>query len=204
MFRKILKCTMALTGALLCLLTGCGKATEPDQQALEFRTALMEAGGCCFSADVTAFWDERVYSFSLRCAVSDGEATLELTAPENIAGLRAVAREGSARLEYDGASLELGSLANGTVPPVAAPWLLVECWRGEYIAWAGMDGDRHRVTYLRGYDEEELTMDTWFDQGVPVYAEVAWGGAKCLSVTIMDYQMTDEEITNEAAETNLG
>lgn len=204
MFRKTLKRTMALAGAVLALLTGCGKATEPDQQALEFRTALMGAGGCCFRADVTAFWDERVYSFSLRCTASDGEAALELLAPESIAGLRAVAREGSACLEYDGASLELGSLANGTVPPVMAPWLLVECWRGEYIAWAGMDGDQRRVTYLRGYDEEELTVDTWFDRGVPVYAEVAWGGSKCLSVTITDYQMTNEEMTNEAAETNLG
>ena len=36
----------------LLLLAGCGKEEEQTQQALDFRTRLLEAGGCAFDADV--------------------------------------------------------------------------------------------------------------------------------------------------------
>ena len=172
-------------------LTGCA-AKSPAQQPLTFRTALLEAGGCSFTAVVTADYGEKVYSFTLDCSCTGDKTRLCVLEPESIAGIAATVSGDGAVLEFDGAELEFGKLANGFPSPVAAPWLLGQCWTGEYIAWAGPDGDLERITYLRGYDDEELTVDTWLDKnGVPVYAEAAQDGVRCLTVEIKDFRFEE-------------
>jgi len=171
-------------------MTGCAaQSREPEQQALEIRTSLMEAGGCSFTADVTANYGDRVYAFVLACRYENGEAQLEVLEPEAIAGIRAETSQHGTELIFEGTELEFGQLANGFVSPVAAPWLLVQCWIEEYIAYAGADGELERVTYLRGYHDEELAVDTWFRGKIPVYAEVAQEGVRCLTAEIHDFQM---------------
>lgn len=182
--------TLAL---LLTILTGCAgtELAKPSQKALDFRTALMDAGGCRFTADVTADYGARVYAFTLDCDyIVDGEAHLTVTAPENIAGITATVSSDGAAVEFDGAALDFGQMANGYVAPLAAPWLLGNCWTAEYISSAGPDGDLERVTYLQGYNEEELTLDTWLDQtGTPVRCEISWNGSRCLTVDLTNFQL---------------
>jgi len=59
---------------------------------------------------------------------------------------------------------------------------------GAHKAYAGADGEQERVTYLRGYNEEELSVDTWLRDGVPTYAEVTHNNVRCLAVTITNFQ----------------
>lgn len=178
---------------LLAFLTGCAgtETAKPSQEALHFRTALMEAGGCRFTAAVTADYGARVYDFTLDCDYAvDGEAHLTVVQPENIAGITAAVSGNGAQVQFDGAELDFGALANGYVAPMALPWLLGSCWVGEYISCAGPDGDYERVSYLKGYDGAELTLDTWLDpSGVPVRSEVTWNGTRCLTVTITNFQL---------------
>ena len=150
----------------------------------------MEAGGCSFTAAVTADYGDRVYQFTMACSHTSDGTRLEVLEPEIIAGIAATVSEDGAQLEFDGAALEFGQLANGFVSPVSVPWLLAQCWMEEYIAYAGSDGDLERVTYLRGYNDEELSIDTWFSGSVPTYAEVVYDGARCLTVEITNFQMT--------------
>lgn len=178
------------------LLTGCAgtETAKPSQKALDFRTALMEAGGCSFTAGVTADYGARVYTFTLDCAYTvGGGARLTVTAPETIAGIAAEVSADGAQLEFDGAVLDFGQMANGYVAPLAVPWLLGSCWSGAYISSAGSDGEWERVTCLQGYNEAELTLDTWLDSaGTPVRAEVAWDGTRCLTVTLSDFQFASK------------
>lgn len=177
---------------VLCLTACGGEKSQPTQKALDFRTGLMEAGGCSFTAVVTADYGEKVYSFTLDCSYNGDKTRLRVLEPESIAGIAATVSGNGAVLEFDGVELEFGKLANGFPSPVAAPWLLGQCWTGEYIAWAGPDGDLERITYLRGYDDEELTVDTWLDANrVPVYAEVAQDGVRCLTVEIKDFRFEE-------------
>ena len=46
------------------------------------------------------------------------------------------------------------------------------------------------MTYLRGYNDEELTVDTWFDQElIPVYAEISYDGVRCVQIQVRDFQL---------------
>mgnify|MGYP003193923823 CR=1 FL=1 len=128
---------------LLCafpiLLSACS-AKSPAQPPLTFRTALLQAGGCTFTAAM---------------------------------------------------QLGLGSLANGNLAPLAAPYVLGQCWAGEYIDSTGTEDGLLRTTYRMGYEEKELVVDTWFSQEplTPVRAEISFEGRMVLRTDISAFSM---------------
>lgn len=186
-WKKVVCCVI-----MLLTLTGCGgKNREPAQKALDLRTALLDAGGCEFTADVEADFGDRVYSFSVFCNYTAGEkAVISVTKPEEIAGITATVSDSGAKVDFDGIALDFGTLAGGRTSAMEAPWLLGKCWSGAYISSAGADGELQRITYLEGYGEGELTVDTWLDSaGSPVRGEIAYDGVRCLTLDISQFQL---------------
>lgn len=185
MFRKLI----AVVALFLWIFTGCAEKQTYDEQALRFRTDLMKAQECSFKADITADFGDRVYLFSVEARMNDTSAQIQVLSPEEIAGITATVAEDGVSLAYDGVTLELGEMAQGRVSAMAACWVLYECWAGQYIAYSGRDGDLTRVTYLKGYEDAQLTVDTWFDhKGIPVYAEVLYDNVRCLSIEIEAFE----------------
>ena len=147
-------------------LTGCA-AKSPAQQPLTFRTALLEAGGCSFTAAVTADYGE------------------------TIAGITAHVKDSTADVSFDDTQLGLGSLANGRLAPLAAPYVLGQSWAGAYIDSTGTEDGLLRATYRLGYDKQELVVDTWFTEEpfTPQYAEISADGRMVLSIRISNFAM---------------
>ena len=82
------------------------------QRALDFRTALLQSGGCAFTAEVTADYGEQVYRFTMDCTWSpDGGAALTLTAPQTLEGIRAEVSADGARVVYEDTAVGFESLA---------------------------------------------------------------------------------------------
>ena len=179
---------------VLFVLTGCaGHIPESGQRALDFRTALMQADQCRFTAKLTADYGERVYEFTVECLHNSDCTQIMVREPESIADIRATVSSDGTKIAFDGAELDFGKLANGHVSPITAPWLIYHCWIGEYIAWSGSEGELERVTYLSGYEEEELTVDTWFLDGIPIRSEVVYDGVRCLVLEFSDFQMNGSQ-----------
>ena len=178
---------------VLCLLLcGCSAEHSAMQQALDFRSALLAAQSCCFDADVQVHYAEDLFSFGLSCAYhTDSSAEMTVTSPQTISGIHAKIGKGGAQLEYEGTAIALSPLANGNLAPMELPRLLGDCLAGEYISAAGTDGNRFRVTYLHGYDDQELTFDVWFSNDAcnPEYCEVSYHGEMLLSAQITDFSM---------------
>lgn len=172
-------------------MTGCGsRGAETAQKALDFRTGLLQAGGCSFTAELQADFGDRVYCFSAACdyGAEDG-ARITILEPEEIAGIQAAVSADGVTVTFDTVELDFGQMANGTVSPVAAAWLLGHCWTGAYVDRTGPDGDLERITYLDGYRDQELTVDTWLDGITPVHAEITYDGVRCLTLDLTDFQM---------------
>lgn len=186
MLRK--KLALFLCCTLICL-SGCA-AAEPEQTPLQFRTALLQAGGCSFTADVTADYGESVAAFTLDCTFTpDTGASLTVTAPESIAGITARADQSTACVTFDDTQIGFAPLADGRLAPLAAPYVLGQCWAGEYIDCTGAEDGCLRTTYRMGYDEQELVVDTWFSREplAPVRAEISFDGTLILSASISDF-----------------
>lgn len=176
---------------LFLFASGCA-AAEPAQQPLSFRTALLQAGGCSFTAQVTADYEQTVSTFTLE-ADCDNEtgASLCVSAPESISGIQAKVSQSAAYVQFEQTQLGLATLAEGTLAPLAAPYVLHQCWLGAYIDTTGSEQGLLRVTYRYGYEDEELIVDTWFSQQplAPVRAQISYAGRTALYVTISNFTM---------------
>ena len=175
---------------VLTLLTGCA-AAEPAQLPLSFRTQLLQAGACSFTAEIRADYGDTVVPFTLACSWTPDGTELTVVQPESIAGIRAAVRGSAACVTFDDTQIGLGSLAEGALAPLAAPYVLAQCWAGEYIDCTGTEDGLLRTTYRMGYDEQELTVDVWFqtDPAVPVRAEISCDDVMQMQLRISDFRV---------------
>lgn len=162
------------------------------QDALDFRSALLTAGGCSFTANVSVNYGETVAKFTLTCEydIEDG-ARLLVTAPDTIAGIEASISGTDTVITFDDAQLALAELNGGNLAPLAGPLIVGRCWAEGYIDAAGKEGAYLRVTYLDGYGSQELTVDTWFlaESSWPVRAEIAADGQTLLTLELTNFTM---------------
>ena len=165
------------------------------QHAVTFRTELLAAGGCSFSAALTVDYDESVSKFCLDCTHTCADGVLMcLTQPQTLQGITARMDESGGSVIFDDTQIALADLADGNLAPMAVPYLLTKCWSESYISLSGSDDAYIRVTYLDGYDEKQLSIDTWFDEttGSPVYAEVSCDGKVLVRTEIMNFSFSKE------------
>ncbi len=171
-------------------LAGCGGPDDAVQRALDMRTDLLGAGSCTFSAEVSADLGDRVCAFTLDCAYSapDDSATLTVTAPDTLAGIRASVTGEGARVAFEDTRLELGTPPGGGPAPLELPRILGGAWASGYIESESELPEGFLATYRTGYGEEELLVCTWFnEQGVPTEAEVYDGGTRVLSAELTGF-----------------
>lgn len=173
---------------LLCCLVGCAAGESTLAPAIAFRAALVQAGGCRFTAAITVDYGQRVQCFTLACD-ADGEGTTGITLlePETVAGVTATVTDGGGRITYDGMALDFGLLANGDLIPAAVPCMLATCWMREYICDAGEHGTGCQVRYRKKIGEKELLLDTFFENGIPFLAEVCYNDSGILKIEISDF-----------------
>lgn len=180
---------------LLTLLCACGgKEKNTPEEAIAFRAALVEAGGCTFRGEITADFGDSVTTFTVDCAAgADGTVQLTLVQPEELSGIAATVTDDGGTVTYDGLILEFGLLAEGNLIPAAAPAVVVACWRGEYISCAGTEDEYYRVTYEKGYDEKCLIVDTFFQNGLPIYAEICYNNRTVLKLAVSEFTLNERK-----------
>lgn len=176
---------------LALLLSACSGTENKMQEALHFRTSLLEAQSCQFTAELTAQGETEVYACTLACEVDNqGTVTVTVVEPEEIAGIMATVTREGAQVEYDGVRLHFGELS-GSVTPVGTPGLLYAAWTSGYIAASGSENGTTLTRYLLGTGSEERQVDTWFDaNGVPVSCDVTENGVVVVSVQLRDWQVS--------------
>ncbi len=159
------------------------------QPALDFRAALLNASECSFSAKVTADYGDRIYEFSMDSRCSGDATQITVTQPDSISGITAQVANDTGAITFDGMSLDFGLLADGNLVPLAAPAVAVDCWETGYIASAGEEDGNYRVHYERGYEDEQILVDTWFSKDVPIYVEISDQERCVLQLELLDFHM---------------
>ena len=117
---RLWKCVPMIT--LLLLLAACGGGDGGDgaSQTADLRDRYHDCAGCAMEAVVSCDQEGLAWEAELRCEyVPGGESTVEVLAPEAIAGVRAVLSDTDWRLEYEDASLNAGTLSDEEISPAA-------------------------------------------------------------------------------------
>lgn len=160
------------------------------QKALDLRSLLLSQEEYSFSMDAAADFGDTIFRFSMDCEKEENSVECTITAPESICNIKTVRENDGASILFDGVRVSLGSLANGNLAPLEAPWLLCKAMEGEYISCTGRDGNCVRVTYLLGYDDQQLQLDVWLDEitNIPRNAEFTYKGRSVLRASITNFE----------------
>ena len=177
---------------LSLLLAGCAGGQEKTMdRALSFRSKLLEAGGAAFTAEITADYGDKTYTFTAACqANAGGDLDFAVTAPETIAGISGTVSAQGGQLKFDGTALDFGLLADGQLTPASSAYAVAQSWRRGYITACGREGGGVRMSVDGSFLGEAVTVDTWLEEEktVPFYAEICYNNRRVLSLQLRDFQ----------------
>ena len=178
--RKFLACILILT--LFFTLTACRSTQTADERILEIRE-LFQTSTQHFSAELTANYSDRVHTFTLR--FSSEASTLEVLAPEIIAGIVIEVSESGTVLHFDGAELDTGPLTEDGLSPLAALPTIVYEWKEGPITGSHFETFHgiETVVMTTGVSDRVQHI-TWFNRetGLPIKAELFQSGTLVLGV----------------------
>ena len=165
---------------LLCLLLpGCGA----EEERKDPREAYQDMAGCVMEATVTCDQAGYEWEATLSCTyVPGGETTVEVVAPETIAGIRAVLSDEDWRLEYQDLCLDMGTLSDEEIGPVDCLPRLMEALRSGWLLEENEENWKEepcvRLTVDQTGENGKILSTLWLRQsdGTPVRGEIAVDG----------------------------
>ena len=193
---RLWKCVPMMT--LLLLLAACGGEAGETQTA-DLRNRYHDMAGCAMEATVSCGQEDLAWEASLRCEyVPGGESTVEVLAPETIAGVRAVLTEPEWRLEYEGDSLNAGTLSSEEISPAACLPRLMSALRDGWLLeeneedWNGVPCLRLTVDQS-GVKDGKILSTLWLrqDGGTPLRGEIAVDGEILLTADFTSFSFYD-------------
>ena len=169
-------------------LTGCAKSQDRIDRCMELRSQLLRSS-CRFAVEITADYGDQLHTFTLQCTGNpEGDLTFAVVQPQSIAGITGNITGKGGFLTFDDVALHFDLLADDTVTPVSAPWILLRTLQGGYLTSAGEEDGLLRVTIDDSYEEDALQLDVWLDgQNIPVRGEILYDGRRILSLTVTDF-----------------
>lgn len=189
------KCVPMMT-LLLLLLAACGGGSG---ETADLRDRYHDMTGCTMEAAVSCDQEGLAWEAVLRCDyVPGGESTVEVLSPETIAGVRAVLSEPEWRLEYQGDSLNAGTLSDEEISPAACLPRLMSALRDGWLLeeneeeWNGVPCRRLTVDQT-GVKDGKILSTVWLrqDGGTPLRGEIAVDGTVILTADFTSFSFYD-------------
>ncbi|MCI8810657.1 MAG: hypothetical protein HFF84_11210 [Oscillibacter sp.] len=179
----------------LCLLAGCGSTEE----TVDLRDQYHDMQGCSMEAVVSCDQDGLAWEATLHCEyVPGGESTVEVLAPETIAGVKAVLDEAEWRLEYEDDSLNAGTLSEEAISPAACLPRLMNALRDGWLLEENAE-NWNDVACIRiavdqsGSQDGKIVSTVWLrqDDGTPLRGEIAVEGEIILTAEFTNFTFYD-------------
>lgn len=192
-------CALMMTLVLPLAACGGGGGNEAETLALKIRSQYLEMTACAGQLELTADYGQRVYTYGVDLAwEKEGETTLTLTAPENVAGTVARIANGETALEYDGVMVETGALDGAGLTPVDAVPALLTCAREGFLAECVLeDWDGEQRLHITSRDPEKdpgsgVETQLWFqpDTGALLRGEISNDGVTVVTCEAAGFTLT--------------
>lgn len=177
---------------LLCLLLGCAAQDSLQTRALSLRSQLQQSSGCSFDAVITADYGDKLYTFSLNCAVDpNGSMAFTVTEPETISGISGIISAQGGKLTFADTALSFSLLADGQLSPVSAPWIFYKTLIGGYLVSCTEEAEYLHLTLDDSYDANALHLDIWLDkEDRPIQAEILYDNRRILTLQITNFRIS--------------
>ena len=183
--------------ALCLLLTACGTGEEKEATAEELRQLHLDAPGCTMTATVTCSQEDLLWEGTLRCDyVPGGDSTVEVLAPELIAGVKAIVGEEFA-LSYEGEVLNIAPLTSEDLSPAVCLPRLMDALRSGWLleenreTWA--ETECIRLVVDQSGEEQKIVSTLWLRlwDAAPLRAEIAVEDEVILTAEFTEFSFCD-------------
>ena len=176
------------------LLTGCGNGGAAERALEARRDTLAAAAEISFTAKTTAFFGDEVFDCTLDCVADPETVTVEVAAPDMIAGVRATVRNGETTLHYETVSLPVGHAGAEEPGPLSAMPVLVRALREGHVirAWEETREDMPLIA-AELYADDVYGLTMWFDAKTlsPVAASLRSGEAEKVKCEISKFNIKE-------------
>lgn len=189
---------------LCLLLTACGGTEEKIE---DLRSHYQNMSGCTMEAVVSCEQEGLEWESTLRCDyVPGGKSTVEVVAPETIAGVRVVFDDQDWRLEYQEDCLNIGSLSKQEMNPATCLPRLMEALREGWLLEENAESWQE-VPCVRlcldqsGSQNGEIISAIWLRQedGTPLRGEISADGEIILTAEFTEFLFYDKISPTDAA-----
>lgn len=182
---------------LCLLLTSCGGNTGAEET--DFRSPYQEMNGCTMEAVVSCDQERLEWEAQLICEyIPGGESTVEVLAPETIAGVRAVFTDSDWRIEYEDTCLNVGMLSSEKLSPALCLPQLMSALRDGWLLETNEENwgeiPCHRMSLDQsGPQGGKIISTLWLrqDNGTPLRGEIAVDGEIILKAEFTEFAFYD-------------
>lgn len=167
-----------VTALFILSAASCGHP-DPTASAEAISRYLAEADKIIVTSSIAADYGDRVFDFRLTCTKSPEKTELEIKAPENLAGMKAVCAEDGYTLSFDGMQITTGVLTRNGLSPAEALPVLLEQWQTGYVTGAVQEAyNGLEALALDTSLTDTVTQRTWFDTStlLPIHSEICQDG----------------------------
>ncbi len=194
----------ALMIILPLLLSGCGGSGNTNSRTAELRQSYADLTFFSGTAEVTADYGDRVYQYEVAVSGDLTGGTLEVTAPDSIAGASFTWSDGVGCVEYGSVTLETGALSpDGLSPADGVSLLLTALATGRELSCCEerLDGEETCFYELANpsYGETVSTVLVWLSQadGGLRRGEITWEGETVVTYLFPTFNYTCETASTE-------
>ena len=182
---------------LTLLLTACGGEEERDP-ASELQAAYAGLAAATLEADITCHYDDETRTYTMLCDYTPGSSTVNVLAPEELAGISATVAKGELTLSCEDVSMDAGSYSAAAISPVAALPKLMEAAAAGYVSQQSVEELEERSCLRLSCDldgEEGDLYTTWFDQEtlLPLYSEISVDGVVVYQVAWSRFEVREPQ-----------
>ena len=179
--------TLAITLAISVFLTGCSAQRAAAHSAGQIPGLYASAHGFSARVETTVNRGDTENDFTLLWTTDDSGASIEIAAPESVAGIRAVITPDTRSLVYDGAALTLPE----TVSPLELLPMLRLCWQNPPAEYEASE-ETVTLVYYETAGDEAYELRTRFDAAAlqPLEAAVFNNGERIVLYTFELFSFT--------------
>ena len=193
--------------ALCLLLTGCGETPAKEITAADLRALYTDVSGCTMEATIRCSQEDRAWEGTLRCDyVPGGGSTVEVLAPEMIAGVKAIVTADGLALSCDDQTLNIGTLTEEELSPAVCLPRLMDALRSGWLLEENREtwGEAECIRLMldqTGSGGGKIVSTFWLrlSDGAPVYAELAVEEEVIFTVEFTAFEFCDTIDSQEAA-----
>ena len=182
---------------LCLLLCACGGGGE-KRTVQAARVPYQEMGSAQMTAEVTAVYGGEESAFTLRCDYAPEESTVEVLAPEEAAGVKAVLSGDGLMLTYEDDCLPAGPLSAEELSSASCLPRLLSALRDGWLLeqnredWGG-EACLRLALEQTGTEGSKIVSTLWLkeEDHTPVRGEIAVDGKIILQAEFTDFQFGD-------------